>query len=66
MDDKNHLISQEPPKNYEMNIEHEWISDDEVYRTFLENNINFSNPFCTIQKILVLDKGIVFRVFCLA
>lgn len=63
MDDNNHLVSSEPPADYEVNIDNEWISDTEIYRLFSENNINFSNPYCTIQKILVHDKGIVFFIF---
>jgi hypothetical protein len=65
MDDKNHLISPEPPTAYDVNIEDEWIPDNEVYRIFAENNIYFSNPYSTIQKILIHDKGIVFDVFCI-
>jgi len=60
MDDSNHLISSEPPTDYEINIENEWISDNEIYRVFYENNINILTPYCTIQKILIHDKGIVF------
>lgn len=60
IDDSNHLISPEPPTDYEVNIENEWISDNEIYKVFSENNINFSTPYCTIQKILIRDKGIVF------
>lgn len=59
-DDNNHLISPEPPTYCEVNIDDEWISDNEIYRIFSENNINFSNPYCTIQKILIRDKGILF------
>lgn len=58
-DEKNHLLSPEPPRDYEVNVENEWISDYEVYRVFSENDINFSNPYCTIQKILIQDKGII-------
>lgn len=60
LDESNHLISPEPPTDYEVNIENEWISDIEIYRVFSENNINISNNYCTIQKIVVKDKGIVF------
>lgn len=59
MDDGNHLISPEPPTDFEVDIENEWISDNEIYRTFSDNNINISNAYCTIQKILVHDNGIV-------
>lgn len=58
-DDTNHLISPEPPTDYEVNIENDWISNNEVYRTFSENNINFSNPYYTIQKVLINEIGIV-------
>lgn len=57
MTDTNRLISPEPPTNYEINIENEWILDNEVYRTFSENSINISNPYCTIQKVLINEKG---------
>jgi len=60
IDDSNHLISPEPSTDYEVIIENEWISDNEIYRVFSENNINFSTPYCTIQKILIHEKGIVF------
>lgn len=63
MDENNHLISPEPPSDYEVNIENEWISDNEVYRVFSENNIHISSPYCTIQKILVHEKGIVLFLF---
>lgn len=59
-DTDNNLISPEPSTCFEINIEYDWISDNEIYRMFSENNINFSNPYFTIQKILVQDKGIVF------
>lgn len=59
LDDKNHFVSPEPPTYCEVNIENEWISDTEVYRIFSENNISFSNPYCTIQKILIQDRGII-------
>lgn len=61
--DNNHIISPEPPTECEVNIDNEWISDNEIYRTFSENNINFSNPYCTIQRILIDEKGIVFNIF---
>jgi hypothetical protein len=60
MDDSNHLISPEPPTDYEVNIENEWISDNEIYRVFYENNIHISTPYSNIQRILIHDKGIVF------
>lgn len=63
LDDRNHLISSEPPTSCEVNIENEWISDTEIYRIFSENNICFSNPYCTIQKILIRDKGIIFYTY---
>lgn len=59
IDDTNHLISPEPPTDYEVNIENDWISNTEVYRTFSENNINFTNPYCTIQKVLINEIGII-------
>uniref|UniRef100_A0A2S2QQD5 Fatty acid synthase n=1 Tax=Sipha flava TaxID=143950 RepID=A0A2S2QQD5_9HEMI len=62
MDDKNHLISPEPPTAYDVNIEDEWIPDNEVYRIFAENNIYFSNPYSTIQKILIHDKGLLANI----
>lgn len=62
MDDKNHLISPEPQTNREVDIKYEWIPDNEIYQIFLENNINISDSYCTIQKILAHDKGIVFYV----
>lgn len=62
MDDYNHLISQEPQTNREVDIKYEWIPDNEIYQIFLENNINISDSYCTIQKILAHDKGIVFYV----
>lgn len=63
MDENNHLISPEPPTVYDVNIEDEWIPDNEIYRIFSENNIHFSNPYCTIQKILIHDRGIIVDVF---
>lgn len=60
MDHNNHLISPEPLTNREEDIKHEWIPDNEIYQIFLENNINISDSYCTIQKILAHDKGIVF------
>lgn len=63
MDDNNHLISPEPPTDFEVNIENEWISDNEIYKTFSENNINFLNPYYTIQKIIIRDYGIVLYLF---
>ncbi|CAI6344354.1 unnamed protein product [Macrosiphum euphorbiae] len=63
IDDSNHLISPEPPTDYEVNIENEWISDNEIYKVFSENNINFSTPYCTIQKILIRDKGFLANIF---
>jgi len=62
MDDNNHLISPEPPTDFEVNIENEWISDNEIYRIFSDNNINLSNPYCTIQKILIHDNGIILHI----
>lgn len=62
-DEKNHFSSPEPPTSFEVNIENEWISDTEVYRIFAENNISFSDPYCTIQKVLIRDKGIIFYTF---
>lgn len=62
MDEKNHLMSPEPSTNRGVDIKNEWIPDNEVYQIFLENNINISDSYCTIQKILVHDKGIVFYV----
>ncbi|VVC35574.1 Hypothetical protein CINCED_3A020887 [Cinara cedri] len=62
MADTNHLISPEPPADCEVNIENEWISDNEIYRTFSENNIHFSNPYCTIQKILINEKGFLANI----
>lgn len=59
MADSNHLISPEPPADFEVNIENEWILDNEIYRTFSDNNISISNAYCTIQKILVHDNGTV-------
>lgn len=57
MNENNHLVSPEPPTDYDFDIDNEWISDNEIYRIFSENSINFANPYCTIQKILVRDKG---------
>lgn len=56
-DDKNHLISLEPPTDYDVNIENDWISDNEIYGIFSENDLNFSNSYNTIQKILICEKG---------
>lgn len=61
MNENNHLISPEPSTDYDFDINNEWISDYEIYRIFSENNIHFSNPYCTIQKLLIHDKG---KVFC--
>ncbi|XP_026815045.1 fatty acid synthase-like isoform X2 [Rhopalosiphum maidis] len=63
MDDSNHLISPEPPTDYEINIENEWISDTEIYRVFYENNIHISTPYSNIQRILIHDKGFLAIIF---
>lgn len=63
VNDNNNLITPEPLMECEVNIDNEWISDNEIYRTFSENNINFSNPYCTIHRILINEKGIVFYIF---
>lgn len=56
-DEKDHLISPELPAVYNNYIENDWISDNEIYGIFSENNINFSNSYYTIQKILIYEKG---------